>query len=109
MKSSKPTAAVIMVTANSQSADIVEALGLGANDFVAKPVDFAVALARLNARVGRKRASEALATRPQFRDDDHRRGRRDTGANDVCDREGVHGGAGVLLFESGPRQRGCFR
>ena len=52
---------VIMVTANSQSADIVEALELGANDYVAKPVDFAVALARVNAQVGRKRANEALA------------------------------------------------
>jgi diguanylate cyclase (GGDEF)-like protein len=52
---------VIMVTANGQSADIVEALELGANDYVSKPVDFAVALARVNAQVGRKRASEALA------------------------------------------------
>jgi diguanylate cyclase (GGDEF)-like protein len=52
---------VIMVTANAQSADIVEALELGANDYVSKPVEFAVALARVNAQVGRKRASEALA------------------------------------------------
>jgi diguanylate cyclase (GGDEF)-like protein len=52
---------VIMVTANSQSANVVEALELGANDYVSKPVDFAVALARVNAQVGRKRASEALA------------------------------------------------
>jgi diguanylate cyclase (GGDEF)-like protein len=52
---------VIMVTANSQSADVVEALELGANDYVSKPVDFAVALARVNAQVERKRASEALA------------------------------------------------
>ena len=52
---------VIMVTAKNESADIVEALGLGANDYVVKPVDFSVALARVNAQVGRKRASEALA------------------------------------------------
>jgi diguanylate cyclase (GGDEF)-like protein len=52
---------IIMVTANSQSADIVEALGLGANDYVVKPVNFAVALARVQAQVARKRASEALA------------------------------------------------
>ena len=50
-----------MVTANSQSADIVEALELGANDYVSKPVEFAVALARVKAQVERKRASEALA------------------------------------------------
>jgi diguanylate cyclase (GGDEF)-like protein len=51
---------VIMVTANSRSDDIVEALEVGANDYVTKPVDFAVALARVNAQVERKRASEAL-------------------------------------------------
>jgi diguanylate cyclase (GGDEF)-like protein len=52
---------IIMVTANSQSADIVEALGMGANDYVVKPVNFAVAFARVEAQVERKRASEALA------------------------------------------------
>jgi diguanylate cyclase (GGDEF)-like protein len=51
---------VIMVTANNQSADVVEALQLGANDYVAKPVEFAVALARVKGQVERKRASEAL-------------------------------------------------
>ncbi len=52
---------VIMVTANNQSADVVTALELGANDYVAKPVDFAIALARVNSQVERKRATEALA------------------------------------------------
>ena len=52
---------VIMVTANNQSSDVVAALELGANDYVAKPVDFAIALARVNAQVERKRANEALA------------------------------------------------
>jgi diguanylate cyclase (GGDEF)-like protein len=52
---------IIMVTANAQSGDIVEALGLGANDYVVKPVNFAVAMARVKAQVERKRASEALA------------------------------------------------
>ncbi len=37
---------VIMVTARAQSADIVEALSLGANDYITKPIDFPVALAR---------------------------------------------------------------
>ena len=36
---------VIMVTARTQGADIVEAFRLGANDYVTKPVDFPVALA----------------------------------------------------------------
>ncbi len=53
---------VIMVTANSRSEDIVEALEIGANDYVTKPVDFAVALARVNTQIDRKRASEALET-----------------------------------------------
>lgn len=51
---------VIMVTANAQSADTVAALTLGANDYVTKPVDFPVALARVEAQVARKRAEEAL-------------------------------------------------
>jgi DNA-binding response OmpR family regulator len=52
---------VIMVTGNNQNSDIVEALELGANDFVSKPVAFAVALARVKAQVERRRAVEALA------------------------------------------------
>jgi diguanylate cyclase (GGDEF)-like protein len=51
---------VIMVTAKSQSEDVVQALELGANDYVTKPVDFAVALARVSAQVGRKRAEEGV-------------------------------------------------
>lgn len=51
---------IIMVTANGQSADTVSALTLGANDYVTKPVDFAVVLARIEVQVARKRAEEAL-------------------------------------------------
>src|SRR5688572_28400296 len=47
---------VIMVTANDESNDVVEALDLGANDYVTKPVDFAVALARIRAHVMTRRA-----------------------------------------------------
>jgi diguanylate cyclase (GGDEF)-like protein len=47
---------VIMVTARDESEDIVEALDLGANDYVAKPIDFAVALARIRAHVTARRA-----------------------------------------------------
>ena len=53
---------VIMVSGKSQSADIVEAFDLGANDYIVKPVDFAVTLARVKAQVERKRASDALAS-----------------------------------------------
>ena len=51
---------VIMVTAKTDSADIVEALELGASDYVTKPIDFAVALARIRTQLARKRAEEAL-------------------------------------------------
>lgn len=50
---------VIMVTAKSQSEDVAESLALGANDYITKPVDFVVALARINAQLGRKRLADA--------------------------------------------------
>ncbi|MDN3273747.1 EAL domain-containing protein [Frankia sp. RB7] len=52
---------VIMVTAKSESENIVDALELGANDYVTKPVDFAVALARVNTQISRKRAEQQVA------------------------------------------------
>jgi diguanylate cyclase (GGDEF)-like protein len=51
---------VIMVTAKSESSNIVDALELGANDYVTKPVDFAVALARVNTQISRKRAEQQV-------------------------------------------------
>lgn len=50
---------IIMVTAKSHSEDVIESLDLGANDYVTKPVDFAVALARINSQILRKRQAEA--------------------------------------------------
>jgi diguanylate cyclase (GGDEF)-like protein/PAS domain S-box-containing protein len=51
---------IIMVTARQESADIVEALNAGANDYVTKPVDLPVALARIHAQLARRRAEAAL-------------------------------------------------
>ena len=51
---------VVMVTGRVRSDDIVEALTLGANDYITKPVDFPIALARISTQIGRKRADEAL-------------------------------------------------
>jgi diguanylate cyclase (GGDEF)-like protein/PAS domain S-box-containing protein len=51
---------IIMVTAKDQSEDIVKALDLGANDYLTKPIDFPVALARIRTQVAHKRAEEAL-------------------------------------------------
>jgi len=49
---------VIMATARNQSEDIVEALRLGANDYVTKPLDFPVVLARVQTQLLLKRAVE---------------------------------------------------
>jgi diguanylate cyclase (GGDEF)-like protein len=51
---------VIMVTAKAENTDVVEALGLGANDYITKPVDFPIALARVKTQVARKHAEEAV-------------------------------------------------
>jgi diguanylate cyclase (GGDEF)-like protein len=51
---------VIMVTAKSESVNIVDALECGANDYVTKPVDFAVALARVNTQISRRRAEQQV-------------------------------------------------
>ena len=51
---------IIMVTAESQSENIATALELGANDYVTKPLDFTVILARIRNQVARKRAEETL-------------------------------------------------
>jgi diguanylate cyclase (GGDEF)-like protein len=47
---------IIMVTAKDASEDVVEALDLGANDYVTKPIDFAVAVARIRTHVTARRA-----------------------------------------------------
>jgi sigma-B regulation protein RsbU (phosphoserine phosphatase) len=45
-----------MVTAKGESEDIVEALELGANDYVTKPLDFPVVLARIRTQLALRRA-----------------------------------------------------
>jgi diguanylate cyclase (GGDEF)-like protein/PAS domain S-box-containing protein len=51
---------IIMATAKDRSEDIVKALDLGANDYLTKPIDFPVALARIRTQVALKKAEEAL-------------------------------------------------
>jgi diguanylate cyclase (GGDEF)-like protein/PAS domain S-box-containing protein len=67
---------VIMVTARTEGVDIVEAFRLGANDYVTKPVDFPVALARIGTHVSHKWAVEDL------RDSEERYALAVRGAND---------------------------
>jgi diguanylate cyclase (GGDEF)-like protein/PAS domain S-box-containing protein len=51
---------VIMVTARHESHDIVVALNAGANDYVTKPIDFAVTMARIQTQLSRRQAEAAL-------------------------------------------------
>ncbi len=51
---------IIMATAKDTRDDIVGALRLGANDYVTKPIDFPVVLARVNAQLGLKRANDRV-------------------------------------------------
>jgi diguanylate cyclase (GGDEF)-like protein/PAS domain S-box-containing protein len=51
---------IIMVTGKASSEDIVAALAAGANDYVTKPIDFPVVLARIQTQLSRKHAEEAL-------------------------------------------------
>ncbi len=51
---------VIMVTARDQSEDIVEAFDAGANDYVSKPINFSVLLARVATQVACRRARAVL-------------------------------------------------
>ena len=67
---------VIMVTARSGGDDIVEALNAGANDYVTKPVDFPVAIARIETHLSHQRAVASL------RDSEERYALAVQGAND---------------------------
>jgi class 3 adenylate cyclase len=51
---------VIMATASDQSRDIVAAMTLGANDYVTKPLDFPVVLARIRTQLSLKRAIQEI-------------------------------------------------
>src|ERR1700723_1793892 len=51
----------IIGAAQTQSSNNLDAPEIGANDYVPKPVDFAVALARVNTQISRKRAEQQVA------------------------------------------------
>jgi PAS domain S-box-containing protein len=60
-KHSPDSLPVIMITGKtSNTNDIIEAFELGANDYLSKPVDFQIALARVQSQLARKRAQQAL-------------------------------------------------
>lgn len=51
---------VIIVSALNESNQIVEALALGANDYVTKPIEFSIAIARIQTQLARRRADQAM-------------------------------------------------
>jgi CheY-like chemotaxis protein len=57
---------VVMVTAKNESEDVVEALELGANDYVSKPIDFPVVLARVMAHLRARPSRSANPAEPQM-------------------------------------------
>ena len=56
---------VIMATAKDASDDIVKALEQGANDYVTKPLDFPVLLARVRTQLALRHATRALESANQ--------------------------------------------
>ncbi len=51
---------IIMVTAKGDSSDVVSALQVGANDYITKPVDFPVAMARITTQLTLRRVTREL-------------------------------------------------
>ena len=93
---------VIMVTARVSGADVVEALRLGANDYVTKPIDFQVTVARIETHLalqagGRRspRERRAVCARRPGRE------RRPVGLE-----SGQRPGVLVAALEVDPRSRG---
>ncbi|MDH5675696.1 MAG: response regulator [Myxococcales bacterium] len=64
-RSNKIELPIIMVTAETDSAQVVRAISLGANDYVTKPIDFPVVLARVEAQLSLK-AEVAASLRPEI-------------------------------------------
>ena len=56
---------VIMMSAKDQSTDVVAALGEGANDYITKPLDLPIVLARVRAQLRTKQAAARPAERAE--------------------------------------------
>lgn len=57
---------IIMVTAKDESNDVVAAIRAGANDYVSKPIDFPVLMARVSAQLERMALHKELAQKNAF-------------------------------------------
>jgi len=60
---SPATLPVIMVTALARSKDVVQALELGANDYITKPLDVGITFARVQTHLARRQAERELTER----------------------------------------------
>ncbi|NQD91474.1 response regulator [Pseudomonas sp. CrR25] len=64
---------VLMVTAKNQGEDVVSAFAAGANDYIEKPVDFPVLLARLRHHLEHKRLDdEVKVSRARLQEQNHK-------------------------------------
>src|SRR5262249_35226577 len=59
---SKTELPVVMATARTASEQMVEAFKLGANDYVTKPLDFPVVVARLESQLALRREVQAISS-----------------------------------------------
>ncbi|MCB9761076.1 MAG: response regulator [Alphaproteobacteria bacterium] len=57
---------IIMLTGKTHSHDVIGALELGANDYLSKPVDLPIVLARINIHMSLKKANQELREREQL-------------------------------------------
>ena len=62
---SGPALPIIITTARGDAKDVVTALGLGANDFVTKPLDFKIVLARVRSQLSHKQAIDRIVALEQ--------------------------------------------
>lgn len=61
---SKTELPVVMATAQTASEQMVEAFKLGANDYVTKPLDFPVVVARIESQLAMRREVQAISSPP---------------------------------------------
>ena len=90
---------IIMVSARNQREDIVKALNLGANDYLTKPIDLPVALARISAQLFQKKGQVTLGSATRTKESQLRGGR-------YIPRYPFTADAEIVDLKSGTRVRG---
>lgn len=57
---------IIMITGKTETSDVVEALQAGANDYIAKPVNFEITLSRVQTQLALNETSKQMAKMQEF-------------------------------------------